>query len=74
MNTMSKKEKTIPDISHYHPVNSWSKIKDSCSFLISKATQGTNYVDPTLDDFIAGCEKNKIPYWLYTYLNQDLQI
>lgn len=67
---MSKKEKTIPDISHYHPVNSWSKVKTSCSFLLSKATQGTNYVDPTLDDFIAGCEKNKIPYWLYTYLNK----
>ena len=59
-----------PDISHYHPVNNWAAAKASCPFLISKATQGTKYVDPTLESFIAGCEENKIPYWLYTYLNK----
>ena len=59
-----------PDISHYHPVCDWAKVKANCPFLISKATQGTGYVDPTLDSFIAGCEKHGIPYWLYAYLNK----
>lgn len=66
---MSKNiEKKIPDISHHRPVKNWSKVKTSCSFLLSKATQGTNYVDSTLDSFIKGCETNKIPYWLYTFI------
>jgi len=59
-----------PDISHYHPVIDWDKVKKECGVLISKATQGTSFVDKTLDDFIRGCEKYKIPYWLYTYLDK----
>lgn len=59
----------IPDISHYHPIKSFPKVKTACPFIISKATQGTNYVDPTLRSFVAGCESYGIPYWLYTYLN-----
>ncbi len=66
--------KIYPDISHYHPVTDWSKVKTNCPFLISKATQGTSYIDTTLDDFISGCEKNKIPYWLYTYLNKGSEL
>ncbi|MCD8216709.1 MAG: hypothetical protein LUD01_01455 [Clostridiales bacterium] len=62
--------KLYPDISHYHPVSDWDKVQANCPFLISKGTQGTSYIDTTLDDFIAGCEKKKIPYWLYTYLNK----
>lgn len=62
--------KKIADISHYHPVKDWGKVKESCSFLISKATQHTNYIDSTLDSFIKGCEKYKIPYWLYVYLEK----
>ena len=58
----------IPDISHHDPVISWSAVKKYCSFLITKATEGTTYVDPTLKDFIRQCEKNKIHYWLYTFL------
>lgn len=58
-----------PDISHYHPVSDWAKVKASCPFLISKATQGTNFIDSTFSSFISGCEANHIPYWLYTYLN-----
>lgn len=61
--------KYYADVSHYHPVIDWAAAKRSCPFLISKATQGTTYVDTTLKQFISGCEKNKIPYWLYTYLN-----
>ena len=59
-----------PDISHWIPVKNWSQAKASCGFLISKATQGTNYIDPTLTSFINGCEANGIPYWLYTFLNK----
>lgn len=57
-----------PDISHYHPVTNWDKVKKEVGFLISKATQGTLFTDSTLDEFIKGCEKNKIPYYLYTFL------
>ena len=63
-----------PDISHHHPVNDWTKAKESAAFLISKATQGTSYVDNTLESFIAGCEKNKIPYWLYTFITKGKEL
>ena len=60
--------KLIADISHYAPVKDWIKVKESCAFLICKATQGTRIVDSYLDTFIKGCEANHIPYWLYTYI------
>lgn len=69
-NVPSEAVKAIPDISHYHPVSNWAKVKTDCSFMISKATQGTSFVDSTLNSFIKGCEKNKIPYYLYAYLNK----
>ena len=59
-----------PDISHWKPVQNWAQAKANCGFLISKATQGVGYVDSTLNSFIKGCEANKIPYWLYTFLNK----
>lgn len=58
-----------PDISHWHPVRNWSEVKKHCPFIISKATQGTNYIDPTLGSFVANCENLSIPYWTYTFLN-----
>lgn len=60
--------KLIADISHYVTVEDWKKIKETCPFLICKATQGTRIVDSYLDTFIKGCEANHIPYWLYTYI------
>ena len=51
-----------PDISHYHPVRNWGKVKSNCPFLIAKATQGTSYIDETLDTNIRECEKRGIPY------------
>jgi len=57
-----------PDVSHWHPVVNWSIVKQNCPFIISKATQRTNYTDPTLKDFIKGCETNNIPYWLFVFL------
>lgn len=60
--------KKIPDISHHHPVRDWNRVKNNVEVLISKATQGTGYTDPTLDSFIKNCEDSKIPYWLYTFM------
>lgn len=57
------------DVSHYRPVINWELAKQNCPFLISKATQGTDYMDETLENFIQGCEKKEIPYWLYSFLN-----
>ena len=57
-----------PDISHHHPVKDWRNVKGNVGFLISKATQGEGYTDPTLDSFIKNCEENKIPYWLYSFM------
>lgn len=57
-----------PDISHHHPVVDWELAKQNCAFLVSKATEGRTYIDPTLKSFVEGCEKHGIPYWLYTYL------
>lgn len=62
--------KIHPDISHHHKVTSWDKLAKQCNFLISKATEGVDYVDPTLKTFIKECEKRKIPYWLYTFLKK----
>lgn len=59
-----------PDISHWKPVANWSQVKQNCGFLISKATQGTGFIDSSLDSFIKGCEANGIPYWLYTFLDK----
>lgn len=59
-----------PDISHWKPVANWSQVKQNCGFLISKATEGTSFIDSTLDSFIKGCEANGIPYWLYTFLKK----
>lgn len=66
--------KFIPDVSHHRYITDWSKVKDSVDFLLAKATQRTNFIDPTLDDFIAGCEKNNIPYWLYCYLEKGNEL
>ena len=64
----------IPDISHYHPVDDWNLVRVNVDMLISKATQGTAYIDPTLYDFVEGCERENIPYWLYAYLNKGNEI
>lgn len=63
-----------PDISHHHPVTNWGKLKENCPFLITKATEGTSYIDPTLRNFIRECEQRKIPYWLYTFLRNGNEL
>lgn len=59
----------IPDISHWVPVRNWEVVRRECPFMITKATQGTGFIDPTLHSFVQNCEARKIPYWLYFYLN-----
>ena len=66
--------KKIIDISHHHPVKSWSDLQKDVEFLITKATEGVNYVDPTLKAVIKECEKRKIPYWLYTFLRDGNEL
>lgn len=62
-----------PDISHWNPIVDWNAAEE-CNLIISKATQGTAYIDPTLYSFIEGCENHHIPYWLYTYLNKGNEV
>lgn len=62
--------KTIPDLSHHHPVKDWDEFMESAQFVITKATQGVSGMDDMLDEVIRECEKRKKPYWLYAYLNK----
>lgn len=57
-----------PDISHWETVTNWDTVKNKCPFLITKATEGTTYVDAKLKSIVKKCEEKKIPYWLYTFL------
>lgn len=58
-----------PDISHWKPVSDWEAVAKNCPFMISKATEGTHFVDSYLQTFVRKCEQYHIPYWLYTFLN-----
>ena len=62
--------KYYPDISHHHTVEDWNKVAKNCPFLITKATQGTSFVDSAMAGVVKQCEKRGIPYWLYVYLNK----
>lgn len=59
----------IIDISHHHKVSDWKKVQSGVDVLITKATQGTGFVDDYFPLIVEECEKRGIPYWLYTYLN-----
>ena len=41
------------DISRYRPVKDWRLVKRNCPFLISKATEGTDYTDPKFSVYAA---------------------
>lgn len=64
----------IIDISHHEKVTSYALLKKNCPFAISKATEGTSYVDPTLNSFIKNCERVNLPYWLYAFLRKGNEI
>lgn len=64
----------IPDISHHHPVKNWKRLCKDSSFLISKATEGTSYIDPTLRIFVNQCEANKCYYWLYSFVRKGNEL
>ena len=64
----------IPDISHHHPVKNWKRLCKNSSFLISKATEGTTYIDPTLKTFVNQCEANKCHYWLYSFVRKGNEL
>lgn len=60
----------IIDISHHHHVSDWNKVEKNVDVMITKATQGTSFVDDYFETIVKQCEKRKIPYWLYTFLNK----
>ena len=64
----------IPDISHHHTVKNWKRLCKNSSFLISKATEGVSYIDPTLKTFVNQCEVNKKPYWLYSFVRKGNEL
>jgi len=64
----------IVDVSHHHPVKNWPLAKSSSDFLISKATEGTSYVDSTWKAFAEGCEKNGIPFWLFFFIRKGKEV
>ena len=59
-----------PDISHHHSVDDWERVADHCPFMITKATQGTSFVDSAMAGIVRQCEKRRVYYWLYAYLNK----
>ena len=59
-----------PDISHHHPVTNWAAVEKTAKLIIMKATQGTTFIDGMMPEVITECEKRKIPYWLYVYLDK----
>lgn len=59
-----------PDISHHHSVDDWERVADHCPFMITKATQGTSFVDSAMAGIVRQCEKRGVYYWLYAYLNK----
>lgn len=59
-----------PDISHHHSVDDWERVADYCPFMITKATQGTSFVDSAMAGIVRQCEKRGVYYWLYAYLNK----
>lgn len=64
----------IIDISHHHHVSDWDKVEKNVDVLITKATQGTSFVDDYFETIVNQCEKRKIPYWLYTFLNKGNEL
>lgn len=63
-----------PDISHHETVKDWDSVKKNAPFIIMKATQGTDFIDPTLKSVIKNCEYKGIPYWLYSYLERGNEL
>lgn len=64
----------IIDISHHHHVSDWDKVEKNVDVMITKATQGTSFVDDYFETIVNQCEKRKIPYWLYTFLNKGNEL
>lgn len=60
------------DISHHNTVTSWQKIKDAgVKFVYCKATEGTDYVDPTYASYVEGAMSVGIPVGAYHFAHPD---
>lgn len=62
--------KIIPDISHWEVVKDWGAVDEAAPFIITKATQGVEFVDSKMNTIIKGAVDKNIPYWLYVFLEK----
>lgn len=63
----------IPDFYHGDGITDIKEVKKHCSFVIHKATQGT-MIDSRMRARVHSFEKNRIPYWLYVFLNKGNEL
>lgn len=68
----------VIDISHWQSITSWANIKASGVLaVIAKATEGTNYLDPTFANTKAACGMQGLAFGAYHFLrpgNVDAQM
>jgi GH25 family lysozyme M1 (1,4-beta-N-acetylmuramidase) len=61
------------DVSHYQGTVNWSSVRtDGVTFAITKATEGTSYLDPTLSTNIAGMKRAGIIPGAYHFAHPNL--
>jgi GH25 family lysozyme M1 (1,4-beta-N-acetylmuramidase) len=66
--------KYIPDFYHGDVITDWDNLKANAPFVIFKATEGTSFISPKVDEYIAKCESHKIPYWVYVFLKKGHEL
>lgn len=57
----------VVDVSHYTAVTSWAALRQHTSILYAKATEGTSYIDPTLDSWACGAQENGLDFGFFHY-------
>ena len=59
----------VIDVSHYDGVSSWASLRQNTSILYTKATEGTTYTDPTMNEWANGAKDNGVDFGLYHYFH-----
>lgn len=55
------------DISHWDGFIDWEKLKLNVGFVFMKATEGTTFIDPMLNNYRNHANEHKIPYGFYHF-------